>query len=162
MLRTNLFVSAMLVASFASAQIAQPDVAVPAPGSPALISSLAIQSGDSPLVQAAKRSVAARQRTLTVKIDNTRVRSSTKTLSTSSGGTTVATFNTQPTDGSRQQPRSQSYPGQATSQQNVQQLQNNLRQAVHEEEQGPYSDGMEDLSQQRINTIPGQLQKPPQ
>lgn len=161
MLRTNLFIATTLVASFASAQIAQTG-AVPAPPPPALITTVATTAGDSPMVQAAKRAVAARSKTLTVKIDNYRVRNSTKVLTTSSSGGAIPSYAPQPVAEVQASDRPTV---DHAAQQRVQQMQQDLARAVYEEDQGPYSDGQEDRSQQNLNTIPAQLeqsQRPPQ
>jgi hypothetical protein len=92
MLRTNLTISAMLLAGLASAQTQSGTAATPSdPSAPALVSSVAPQNNDSPLVQAAKRAVAARQR-VTVKIDNESVRKATKLLTTTDNARTIPTF----------------------------------------------------------------------
>lgn len=92
MLRTNLTISAMLMAGLASAQTQSSTAAAPNdPSAPALVSSVAPQTNDSPLVQAAKRAVAARQR-VTVKIDNESVRKATKLMTTTNSAGTIPTF----------------------------------------------------------------------
>jgi hypothetical protein len=78
MLRTSLITASMLFAAVVSAQTepaARPATA------PALVATVTPETNDSPLVLAAKRSVAARHR-VTVKIDNTTVKHATKLMTT--------------------------------------------------------------------------------
>lgn len=96
MLRTNLML-AMLFASVAGAQTQSATTPVSSDASaPALVSTVAPQTNDSPLVQAAKRSVAARQK-VTVKIDNASVRNSTKLLTTTDTPRTIPVLPPLPT-----------------------------------------------------------------
>lgn len=103
MLRTIVVISAMLLAGVASAQT-QTAPAAAQTASPALIESGAIQTGDSPLVQAAKRSVAARKKSITVKIDNTTVRNATKLLTTTDTARTIPVFQPLPLPPQQQRP----------------------------------------------------------
>lgn len=92
MLRTNLTISAMLLAGAVSAQTQSSTVtAATDTSAPVLVSSVAPETNDSPLVLAAKRAVAARHR-VTVKIDNDSVRKATKLLTTTDNARTIPKF----------------------------------------------------------------------
>jgi len=143
MLRTNLTISALLLAGLASAQTQSGTVATPSdPSATALVSSVAPQTNDSPLVLAAKRAVAARQR-VTVKIDNESVRKATKLLTTTDNARTIPSF---PPPPPLQQQR-QAGPS-VTAQQKAQQPKPEIRRPVDDAED-LYDTGEEAPPQQK-------------
>jgi hypothetical protein len=158
MLRSTFILSAILAGATVQAQQAvQPPVQPADAGiNASLISDKTVRNVDSPLVQAAKRALASRQKISGTVIDNDMVSRSHYTLSTSTylgdlpsaGGQALG-------------------PAQDTSAPNVDvnalkaksaALTREAQTMRAAEEEGPYQDGTEDLAQKRLNEIPNQLQ----
>jgi hypothetical protein len=155
MYRNAALVALVFAASTAAhAQVVVSTTDMTAAARPALISDTSLQSNDSPLVQAAKRSVARRRAagaTTTFVIDNRNVRNSTKTLTTSSGMAALPDYSNEGRSGETGLVPNQPAPiDRAALQQKAVALQQELQRRMDDEDQGPYGEGNEDRNEQRM------------
>jgi hypothetical protein len=154
MLRSTFILSAILATAAVQAQqaVQPPDAGI----NTSLISDKTVRNVDSPLVQAAKRALASRQKISGTVIDNDMVSRSHYTLSTSTylgdlpsaGGQALGPA----------QDTSAPYVDVPALKAKSAALTREAQTMRAAEEEGPYQDGTEDLAQRRLNEIPKQLQ----
>ena len=156
MLRSTFIISAILVAATLQAQQAlQPtDASINA----SLISDKTVRNVDSPLVQAAKRALASRQKISGTVIDDEMVRQARHTLSTSTYlGDLPSAGNSKEALGPTQYATTPNVDVNALKAKSAA-LTREAQTMRTAEDEGPYQDGTEDLAQKRLNEIPNQVQ----
>jgi hypothetical protein len=126
---------------------------------PVLMSDVRVQTGDSEMLQAAKKAVASRQKTRRFVIDmNALIAAQGVVLSTSEGGASVSHYAyTAPEQ--RHEDRSAAMKERAELEQRRAALQQEMAEMAFHEEQGENADGTEDMAVRRSSEIPNQIQE---
>jgi hypothetical protein len=161
MLRAYAVIAILLFAVSVNAQTPAPAAAAePATAwrTPPLVSTTVVASNESPLVLAAKRAVAARQKGTSIKIDDARLAQTTKTITTTDNLAPEV-----PVSQGREAAAPAGKPIPYVDRQGLEakkrELEQKVRQAMSDEEEGPYADGNEDTSAARMGQTVEQLRE---